>query len=216
MNSQQLNRNVLTDQLYTILKEKILSHALSAGDKINIDELARNYCISNIPIREALFRLVSGGFVRNVPYKGMFVADMNLKDIDEIFEIRTQLEELSLRKAAPKIPKVLLQSIIEAMIRNLGKLQEDKEEAVIAQLNYDLHGTILSYADNQNLESYVTTLIERIHRYLNLVHYKIDINAEKEEHIEIVQALLADDIEKAVLAMRRHIENSHERLRLNF
>jgi DNA-binding GntR family transcriptional regulator len=216
LNNKQLNRNVLTDQLYLIFKEQIVSHMMSAGDKINIDELARKLGVSNIPIREALSRLVSEGFVRNIPFKGMFVAEMNLKEIDEIFEIRYYLEELSIRKATPQIPQEQLQLILDELIQYREKPIESNEENVVTKMNYDVHGTILSYADSHILESTVNSLIERIHRYLNLLHYKINMGSERHEHETIVRALLMSDTEKAVDAMRTHLENSHRRLRANF
>ncbi|MNN42361.1 colanic acid/biofilm transcriptional regulator [compost metagenome] len=163
-----------------------------------------------------MFRLASEGFVTNIPFKGMFVAEMNLKDIDEIFEIRTHLEELAIRKAAPNIPRERLEQIL----RELGDQEEQAvkigEEKGVLHMNEGLHGTILSHADNATLQQLVTSLIERIYRYLTLYHYKIEIAAEKIEHESVVNALLEGDIEKAVEAMRRHLQEAHHRLRANF
>jgi DNA-binding GntR family transcriptional regulator len=211
-----LSRYVLTDELYVLLKQQILSHTMSAGDKINIDKLARDLGVSNIPIREVLTRLISEGFVTVIPFKGMFVAEMNLKDIDEIFEIRSQLERLSIRKAAPRIPKERLQKILEELVKQEDQPIESTEENVVTQMNSDLHGTILFYTDNSNLERLVTSLIERIHRYLNLIHYRIEMQAERYEHETIVRCLLANETNEAVKAMEIHLANAHKRLRSNF
>jgi Transcriptional regulators len=215
-NNNKLNRYVLTEELYSLLKQQIMSHSMSAGDRINIDKMARELGVSNIPIREALFRLASEGFVNIVPFKGMFVAEMSLKDIDEIFEIRTQLEELSLRKALPNIPSERLEQILHSLTSQAAAGEGMDEEQVIARMNDDLHGTILSFADNGNLTRIVSSLIERIHRYLNLYHYKIDMGAERLEHASVVRALLDRDPERAVLAMRQHLQNSHARIRDSF
>ncbi|QHT59827.1 GntR family transcriptional regulator [Paenibacillus lycopersici] len=217
MSKKQLSRYVLTDELYALLKQQILSHVMPAGEKINIDKLAREFGVSNIPIRESLFRLASEGFVTVIPFKGMFVAEMSLKDINEIFEIRTQLEELAIRKAAPRIAKERLQQILQELERgDTAGAEEDSEEKAIRQMNDGLHGTLLLYADNFNLQQMASALIERIHRYLNLHHYKIDLEAERAEHRSIVNQLLADNTEEAVKAMRRHLQNSYERLVANF
>jgi DNA-binding GntR family transcriptional regulator len=217
MPKKQLSRYVLTDELYALLKQQILSHVMPAGEKINIDKLARDFGVSNIPIRESLFRLASDGFVTVIPFKGMFVAEMSLKDMEEIFEIRIQLEELAIRKAAARITKERLQQILHALEHG-GELgaEGESEENEVRQMNKGLHGTLLLYADNFNLEQMVSSLIERIHRYLNLHHYKIDLEAEKAEHRSIVNYLLADDTEEAVKAMRVHLQNAYERLVINF
>jgi DNA-binding GntR family transcriptional regulator len=222
MSKKQLSRYVLTDQLYLLIKNQILSHVMQAGDKINIDKLARDLGVSNIPIRESLFRLASEGLVTIVPFKGMFVAEMSLKDIDEIFEIRQSLEELSVRKAASRVPKELLQQLLREIPSEDGATAEEEEppeagqEDAISRMNEGLHGTILKYAKNENLKQTVTFLIERIHRYLKLHHYRIEFRAEKQEHEAIILALLEEDTEKAVQAMRLHLQHSHRRLRDNF
>jgi DNA-binding GntR family transcriptional regulator len=216
LTKKTLSRYVLTDQLYLLIKNQILTHAMPAGDKINIDKLARDLGVSNIPIRESLFRLASEGLVTIVPFKGMFVAEMNLRDIDEIFEIRQSLEELSLRKAASRIPKEILLQISQELSAGKSAEYEVGLEGAVSKMNEDLHGTILKYAKNENLRLTVISLIERIYRYLSLHQYRIDLSAEKLEHEKIVQALLEEDTEKAVQAMRAHLNNSHQRLRDNF
>jgi DNA-binding GntR family transcriptional regulator len=216
VSKKQLSRYVLTDQLYLLIKNQILSHAMSAGDKINIDKLARDLGVSNIPIRESLFRLASEGLVTIVPFKGMFVAEMSLKDIDEIFEIRQSLEELSIRKAANRVPKEILQQLLQEIQVEEDATEENGKEDAISRMNEGLHGTILKYAKNENLRQTVTSLIERIHRYLNLHHYPIVIRAEKLEHEEIIRALLEENTENAIQAMRLHLQNSHQRLREHF
>ncbi|WP_152392852.1 GntR family transcriptional regulator [Paenibacillus guangzhouensis] len=216
MANNRLNRYVLTDELYGLLKQKILSHDISAGNKINIDQLARDLGVSNIPIREALFRLASEGFVKVIPFKGMYVAEMTLADIDEIFEIRYALEELAIQKAAPHIPGTRLEQILQELDTVEQMWEASHEENVISKMNHDLHGTIFAYAGNENLKQMVTALIERVHRYLNLVHYKIDMSAEIAEHRKIVLALLEKDTEKAVEASRIHLQQAYQRLRDNF
>ena len=218
MADYRLSRYVLTDELYALLKRQILSHTMAAGDKINIDKLARDLGVSNIPIREALFRLASEGLVTVVPFKGMFVAEMNLRDIDEIFEIRIHLEELSVRKAAARIPRDRLEQMLDGLVRAREEQpsSESIEENILTKMNHDLHGVILGYADNENLRQMVVMLIERIHRYLNLFHYKIEMGAERAEHETIIRALIAGSTEEAVTAMRVHLHNAHLRLRGNF
>lgn len=216
-NPPSLNRYVLADELYALLKKRILSHEMSAGDKINIDKLARDLGVSNIPIREALSRLSSEGLVSVVPFKGMFVAAMNAKDIDEIFEIRFSLESLALRKAAARIPKDRLRLILAETKASQEETDANQESASrMFKMNEGLHGTILAYADNENLQRMVVSLIERIYRYLNLLNFTIALADEREEHVQILNALLADDMDEAGAALERHLQRARQRLRDSF
>ncbi|MDG0793388.1 GntR family transcriptional regulator [Cohnella ginsengisoli] len=216
-NPPSLNRYVLADELYALLKTRILSHEMSAGDKINIDKLARDLGVSNIPIREALSRLSSEGLVSVVPFKGMFVAAMNAKDIDEIFEIRLSLESLALSKAAARIPKDRLRQILAETKAPQEDADANQESASrMFKMNEGLHGTILAYADNENLQRMVVSLIERIYRYLNLLNFAIALADEREEHVRILNALLADDMDEAGAALELHLQRARQRLRDSF
>lgn len=216
-NPPSLNRYVLADELYALLKKRILSHEMSAGDKINIDKLARDLGVSNIPIREALSRLSSEGLVSVVPFKGMFVAAMNAKDIDEIFEIRATLETLALRKAAARIPKERLRLILAETTVAQEDADANREPASrMFKMNEGLHGTILTYADNDNLQRMVVSLIERIYRYLNLLNFTIALADEREEHARILNALFEDDTDGASAALELHLQRARQRLRDHF
>lgn len=250
--TKQLHRYVLTDELYSLLKQQILSHTLPAGEKINIDKLTRELGVSNIPIREALFRLATEGFVTVVPFKGMYVAPLSLKDIDDIFEIRVHLEELAVRKAVRHIPQERLLQMLqrvtptppaesappveptpsaesaspveptlpaEPALRTepappvKSEADTAANESEMMRLNRDLHGTVLSYANNETLRNTVLSLIERIHRYLNMYHYNTDMDAERREHEAIIRAIMERDEEAAAQAVRSHLQHSHARLR---
>ncbi len=71
---------------------------------------------------------------------------MNLRDIDEIFEIRSSLEELAIRKAIPYLPKAKLQQILNELSTGSDTPAQNGEEGRILKMNEGLHGTILAYA----------------------------------------------------------------------
>ncbi|MCL6456955.1 MAG: GntR family transcriptional regulator, partial [Gorillibacterium sp.] len=215
MNSK-VSRVNLTEEIYRIVKEEILSHKLKSGEKINIDQLARDLEVSNIPIREALSRLQSEGFLHIIPYKGMFVNLLSVKDLTELFEIRLHLEPLAVEKAVLKIPDQVLESMRESMI----VLQSNKSIEVISELdkitamNQSIHGTILDYCENYNLQQLVRGYSEQIQRYLSFIKLNLNVDNTKvewSEHDAILQKLMERDVKGASDAMFKHIKNSGER-----
>lgn len=206
-----LRRHLLTDELYTLLKEQIMSQTYAPGDRVNIDQVARELDVSNIPIREALTRLAAEGFIQVVPYKGMFVANMSVSELDEMFEVRLELESLAIRKAITRIPEVELQNLHERMQNwyTTPRTNDEKLEYVV-KMNEGLHGTILKHCGNQTLKQLVVSFIERMTRQ------EIDDQLhelEWKEHLEVVNALRQRDVERAVEAMREHLRQSHQRTR---
>lgn len=218
--SSKINRINITEEIYRIVKEDILSHKIPSGEKINIDQLARTLEVSNIPIREALTRLQSEGYLHMVPFKGMFVNLMSLKELNELYEIRLYLEPLAVEKAAPKIPVEKLVWLNENMI----SLHSDKPSQsnsgleTITKMNVSIHGTILEYCDNISLQNLVRGYIEQIQRYLTFIKLNLNVdntNVEWSEHNAILQKLLEKDTKGASEAMYTHISNSQKRTNIH-
>jgi DNA-binding GntR family transcriptional regulator len=212
MNSK-ISRVNMTEEIYRIVKEDILSHKLKSGEKINIDQLARTLEVSNIPIREALSRLQSEGYLHMIPFKGMFVNVMSFKDLNELFEIRLNLEPLAVQKAALIIPDNKLDLLNEHMISLKANKPTSGLETIMV-MNNSIHGTILEYCDNSNLQSLVRGYIEQIQRYLTYIKINLDVdntNVEWSEHNAILQKLIQRDAKGAADAMSKHIRNSQKR-----
>ncbi len=77
--------DTLKKQAYMLIRDKIMKHEVGFGDRLNIAELAREFGISNSPIREALSLLQQDGFVENTPGGGFRVLALN-KDAFEMLE----------------------------------------------------------------------------------------------------------------------------------
>ncbi|SEO89709.1 GntR family transcriptional regulator [Paenibacillus sp. OV219] len=219
--TSRLNRYVLTDEIYAILKSRILNHEIASGEKINIDQLGRDLEVSNIPIREALFRLSAEGLVVNVPFKGMYVAKMSLQELYEMFEIRIELECLAIRKAVLLIPPSSLDQLklkLQAY-SNFESMTSESKFQVIAEMNQCLHGLILNYCDNDSLKNLIIKYIEIIQRYLVFNQKSLDhrlIRDEWDEHMQIVNWLATREMAESERALKMHLENSYRRTRAVF
>jgi DNA-binding GntR family transcriptional regulator len=218
MGKKSLSRYVLTEEIYTLLKEKILNHEIASGEKINIDQLARDLEVSNIPIREALSRLNSEGLVNMVPFKGMYATEMSLQELDEIFEIRMELEGLAIRKAAPQIPGVMIADLQLAMQSWSSRKPTHSEDSIrfVAEMNEKLHGLILNYCDNDSLKQLIHVYIERIQRYLSFIRKGMDqqvIEQEWNEHMLVVNGLASGHFVAAEEALLQHLKLSNIRTR---
>ncbi|WP_239616088.1 GntR family transcriptional regulator [Cohnella mopanensis] len=216
-----LNRYVLADEIYSVLKDKILNHEIAPGEKINIDQLGRDLEVSNIPIRESLSRLSAEGLVETIPFKGMYVAKMSLQELDEIFEIRMELEVLAIRKSTGKVPIKLLNKLETDMNewQRVEIADDDERIRHISEMNEGLHGLLLEWCGNRSLQSLIRTYIEKIQRYLSLSRQHLEqtlVHEEWEEHMLIIRELITGDTISAERALKSHLERSHARTRIYF
>src|SRR5437763_1037697 len=91
--SKEKERGVTTEHIYSLLKEKIFEWKLAPGEKINIEQLAKEFNTSAIPIREALSRLHSEKLVILEPYKGYRVSGiLDEKKMADMLESRILIE----------------------------------------------------------------------------------------------------------------------------
>jgi len=218
---KSLKRHVLTEEIYRLLKDQLMNHAIAPGEKINIDQLSRELEVSNIPIREALSRLASEGFVHTVPFKGMFAAQMSRGELDDIYEIRKELERLAIRKAAPRIPAPRLTELERNMRTWYGLRPADGDGKIrlIGEMNRGLHGLILEYCGNETLKKLISMYIEKIQRYLSYVGPDLDqgvIEKEWQEHMRIAASLSSGRFEAAERDLLEHLDRSHARTRAFF
>ncbi|MGH6781177.1 MAG: GntR family transcriptional regulator, partial [Sphingomonadaceae bacterium] len=82
----------LSDQLFELVRRRILAGDISADLPIKQDMLAAELGVSKIPLREALARLEQDGLVTSQPNRGFFVCPMTASEAEEIFALRLQIE----------------------------------------------------------------------------------------------------------------------------
>ncbi|WP_319757468.1 GntR family transcriptional regulator [uncultured Sphaerochaeta sp.] len=89
-------QNSLSDQVYTMLKDQILSGQLKGGMKIPEESLAEQFGVSRTPIREAIRRLAEYGLVTIKPRSHAVVSIISPQEADDIAKVRVSLEQLAI------------------------------------------------------------------------------------------------------------------------
>lgn len=130
----------VAERIAKALGEKIVCGELTAGTPLRQDRIAREFDASHVPAREALQHLRLQGLATSLPRRGMRVAPLDQKAVQETIEIRAALETLALRLAAPKINAATLEKIELAMVAG------DEAESIIdwEQANRAFHRELVS------------------------------------------------------------------------
>ncbi|WP_018075266.1 GntR family transcriptional regulator [Novosphingobium nitrogenifigens] len=90
----------LSEQIFNIVREKIVSGELTGGQSIRQDALASELGVSKIPLREALARLEQESLLISHPNRGYFVRPMTANEAEEIYDLRLALEPTAVGMAA--------------------------------------------------------------------------------------------------------------------
>jgi DNA-binding GntR family transcriptional regulator len=167
-------------------------------------DIARKLGVSRIPVREGLQLLARDGWIDLRPRQGAFVHQPEMREVDDVFSIRTLLEVESTRLAACKTT--------EHSIEDLRKIHQMGSEALaradekdLVMLNSQFHARITRIGENEVLAGLIARLDKRIRWYFAPV-VKSRGSSSWKEHLEIVEAIEARDPQRASEAMRRHAE----------
>ena len=189
---------------YEALREQIFNGDLQPGTRLIIDDLARELAVSPIPIREALQRLQSDGFVTIEPYVGARVAEIHVGLIQEIFELMDALEAISSRTACQKMTEVDFDAL-ETLIRRMDTEVDDPE--AWSQDNVKLHQCICKWADMLLVQSLMVRVVNHWDwlrcYYLEDVFVHRVCEAQR-EHWQLLNALRTRDPDHVTKLIRTH------------
>jgi DNA-binding GntR family transcriptional regulator len=197
----------IREHAYLYLKKMILEGEFKAGDRLIERELAAKLKISRTPIREALFRLESQGFVKTVPRKGVVLSNISVNEVTEVFTILASLEVLAVKLASQRMDHET-KTELDQKIKELMEIEENEEE----NFNFEhikMNHLINKASKSPKLFEILSGLIDYIHMAANMGYEtpgrrKISLK----EHIDIMKALRNQETEMAENLMRIHIENS--------
>jgi DNA-binding GntR family transcriptional regulator len=100
--SSKKSENVAV-RVFNYVLNQICQGCYRPGDRINEYQISKTLKVSNIPVREAMERLISMGFVRREPNKGTFMREISLKELEDVFEVRQDIETRLIRQVADRI-----------------------------------------------------------------------------------------------------------------
>lgn len=200
--------------VYENLKKRIITHFLKPGDPLNESILSKELKTSKTPIREALQQLEKEGLVDNIPGKGAFVSRISIQDIRELFEIREILESEVIRRAATRVEPEKVEAIKKKFVSS------ESANMIISPGHFksgnEVHTFIFEAFGNNRLMEIYKRLQDHIVR--TRIHFFNQSNLGRSEesfneHLEILDALKAQDPVRAEEAVRNHLRNSLEYLK---
>jgi DNA-binding GntR family transcriptional regulator len=199
------------NMVYRILKEDIIRDQLKEGEILIENVLTDRFKVSKTPIREAFQQLERDGLISNIPRKGTFVTHITLRHVKDIFELREIVECGAVRLAT----SVADLSKLREVKRNIQNVLDKNQEAFAAILHSgdELHNFICDSLGNDRLSQIYGSIMDQARRIrvFFLKKYTRDrLVSGHAEHLEIVNAILARDVDRAERAMRIHIHATFE------
>ena len=169
--------------------------------------LANRLGVSRTPVREAIRKLELEGLVVMIPRKGAEVAKITEKDLRDVLEVRSSLEELAAELATERMNDEI-KAKLEKALQNFKEAIESENNAAIADRDVEFHDVIFEATGNARLIQIISNLREQIYRYrleyVKDTEYHVTL---LKEHQELVKAMSEGKKEEARKIMKKHIDN---------
>ena len=193
---------------YRQLRAAILTNQLRPGERLVYQQLAQQFSVSTMPVRQALTRLELDRLAVRIGNGGLVVAPLSVKEIEEIYTVRADLEALAARLAAPRLADEDLDSLARLLDEMESMVAGGNVEALVEK-NIEFHFTIYRAADNELLYRMLENLWDVSSRYRSLYYEEAGVPEETiREHQGILAALHKKDAVEAGNLVRLDMEET--------
>ena len=188
---------MVNKEIYTELKKRIVFLKYKPKQVLSIKELAKEFGVSPIPVREVLILLEAEKLVHIIPNNGIYVTDISLQELKDVFEIRLFLVGLAGKLAAQRITSEELEKMKEL----LNRIKKEDNRNKLIQLDAEFHDLLNASTKNQTL---VETL-KRLRNQIGRLWYFAKENDIYSQHIP-------QDIENLITALEEKDQTQCEQI----
>jgi len=188
---------MINKEIYKELKKRIVYLDYKPKQVLNIKELAKEFGVSSMPIREVLILLETEKLVHIIPNNGIYVTDVSFQELKDVFEVRLFLIGLSGRLAAQRITPEKLSKLKEL----LEKIKQEKNRRKLIQLDAEFHDLVNCSTKNQ-------TLAETLKRLRNQIGRLWFFAKENDAYSQKIP----EDFEKLIKALENKEQNKCEQI----
>ena len=197
----------LRDETVDELRRLILNGDLLPGTHLTELAISERLGVSRLPVREAFRRLEAEGLLEALPRRGVRVVELDGDELETVREIRGALELMAVRRTVERAdPEVL--AALRTALTDGATATRDQDGRRLDELNDAFH-ELLSQGSGSRF------LADTLRAVRNQAHHLVGgksaaVGNSWQEHARIIEAVLDQDAEFAVLLMRRHLGARHE------
>lgn len=201
--------------LYSVLRDRICVLVYPPGTQLSEEALATEFGISRSPLRKALQILEADGLLQSQQGVGTLVTDVDLDELEQVYQLRMELNELTGRLSPAVVDDVLLQAF-DKIRKRADDLRRAPTRSGFARMNIDFFHIFQLLSENRPLHDVAEKLFYQTCRiWLTLIPEK-DLAGEVgmfcDEIDEITNAVATQDVAAAALIRRAHLSMGFRRL----
>lgn len=198
-----IQRQTISAQVAEAIRQRILSGTYAAGRQLKQEQIAAEFNVSRIPVREALHQLHSQGFVELISHKGAVVTSVSDAEILERFEIRARVESWLLGLA---VPHMTADTFATARRHAETFATHGRKSEFSYEANWNFHHALYAPSGKRVAIEFAHRLHQDTERYTRMVTQFVGIaELQDKEHLDIVEFCEKQDTIQAVALLEMHI-----------
>jgi DNA-binding GntR family transcriptional regulator len=202
-----------TKRAYDELRERITTLRMPPGSPIDEQALAREMRVALVAVNEALKLLAHEGLVAITPKHGLYVADVNVPDLQQLSEMRLNLEALSARLAAQRATEDDI-AVLEALRREQATTPAEDSRRLL-DVDHRFHQAIAQAGHNKYLQDALERLFGLSQRLWYLALPRLGfLPSAVERHLALVDAIRSGDADASEQIMRSHVQDFYAQVRI--
>ena len=206
----------MVDGITERLRQAIITGAIRPRERIRVADLERKFGVSHIPIREALRRLQSEGFVEISPRRTTIAAGVDLSDLANIYDMRRIIEVEIGRRSVSRMTKSDIETVRLALV-NFQAVANDPSSAEFWERHRNFHWALLAPAANPTVQRVLDHLWQSSERYVRLfVSTFATMDTVMDLHVELYEACAGGDVTTFENALTRHYVETEKTVRDGF
>jgi DNA-binding GntR family transcriptional regulator len=200
-------RALLKDKAYDRIKHRLLNNDYPPGTFLSERQLAERLGMSKTPVKAALERLESEGFISVSPQQGIVVRELSVHEIADQYEIRAALESYALRTLAGRLTPDQV-ARVQANLKAQSRLRGTGDVEKGVELDAEFHIQFAEFLGNREILRVIGQLREKMQRVVTQVFRLCPtrIDTSYDEHTAIAAAVIDGNDARAVELISRHLE----------
>jgi len=201
--------STISNEICKKLAEDIIAGSIGPGQKLEEKAVAEQFKVSRTPVRDAFRQLEGTGLIETRAHRGATVIDLNTDQLSDIFEALGEIEALCAKLAARRM-STMERKRLENLHRESKEATDSEDDLQYSDFNEKIHKAIHDGSQNKTLQSLSGDLWQRLAPFRRAVFFQRDhrMLRSRDEHDEVIEAILGGDTDAAFSAMRNHVANS--------
>jgi DNA-binding GntR family transcriptional regulator len=200
----------MAQSLYEQLKQDIRENKLPMAVALKQEELAAQYGVSRIPIRDVLQKLKNEGWLVQSGKCGVMIATLSAQEAEDLSTMRQYLEPLILGYALPQLTNNMLGQAEDLLVA-----LDNKQLSVsdCGELNWQFHACLYQAANRPTLFNTIVNLHQQCSRYIGFHNTQLNYNTtSQDEHYQLLAALKNQQSTLAQTILKQHIAQASKQL----